>query len=84
MTLLGQHGQRQDYARGVHLVRLAAQSADENAPQGAYVGRTWFSMSTRANQFYLGLRYAFGKRTSWYYCPRGLPAPGYQTRSGDD
>lgn len=37
MTLLGQHGQRQDYARGVHLVRLAAQTADENAPQGAYV-----------------------------------------------
>lgn len=38
MTLLGQHGQRQDYARGVHLVRHAAQTADENAPQGAYVG----------------------------------------------
>ncbi|KAI5793783.1 hypothetical protein DFH27DRAFT_613145 [Peziza echinospora] len=37
MTLLGQHGQRQDYARGVHLIRLAAQTADENAPQGAYV-----------------------------------------------
>lgn len=37
MTLLGQHGQKQDYARGVHLIRLAAQSADENAPQGAYV-----------------------------------------------
>ncbi|KAH0559277.1 hypothetical protein GP486_004208 [Trichoglossum hirsutum] len=37
MTLLGQHGQKQDYARGVHLVRLAADSADENAPQGAYV-----------------------------------------------
>jgi len=37
MTLLGQHGQKQDYARGVHLIRLAADSADENAPQGAYV-----------------------------------------------
>ncbi|PWW80626.1 HCP-like protein [Tuber magnatum] len=37
MTLLGQHGQKQDYARGVHLIRLAAQTADENAPQGAYV-----------------------------------------------
>jgi len=37
MTLLGQHGQKQDYAKGVHLIRLAAQTADENAPQGAYV-----------------------------------------------
>ncbi|KAH0542101.1 hypothetical protein FGG08_003481 [Glutinoglossum americanum] len=37
MTLLGQHGQKQDYTRGVQLIRLAADSADENAPQGAYV-----------------------------------------------
>lgn len=37
MTLLGQHGQPQDYARGIQLVRQAAASADENAPQGAYV-----------------------------------------------
>ncbi|KAI9758527.1 MAG: regulatory particle non-ATPase [Chaenotheca gracillima] len=37
MTLLGQHGQTQDYARGVALVRYAAEHADENAPQGAYV-----------------------------------------------
>ena len=37
MTLLGQHGQKQDYARGVHLIRQAAQTADENSPQGAYV-----------------------------------------------
>ncbi|OCL02682.1 hypothetical protein AOQ84DRAFT_228632 [Glonium stellatum] len=37
MTLLGQHGQPQDYARGVQLIRLAAQTSDENAPQGAYV-----------------------------------------------
>ncbi len=37
MTLLGQHGQRQDYVRGVQLIRFAAQTADENAPQGAYV-----------------------------------------------
>lgn len=37
MTLLGEHGQRQDYIRGVQLIRSAAQSADENAPQGAYV-----------------------------------------------
>jgi len=37
MTLLGQHGQPQDYAEGVRLIRIAAQAADENAPQGAYV-----------------------------------------------
>jgi TPR repeat protein len=37
MTLLGQHGQKQDFAKGVHLVRQSAQKADENAPQGAYV-----------------------------------------------
>jgi TPR repeat protein len=37
MHLTGQHGQKQDYARGTQLIRQAAQSADENAPQGAYV-----------------------------------------------
>ncbi|KAF2011792.1 hypothetical protein BU24DRAFT_426890 [Aaosphaeria arxii CBS 175.79] len=37
MTLLGQHGQPQDYAKGLQLIRQAASTADENAPQGAYV-----------------------------------------------
>lgn len=37
MTLLGQHGQPLDYERGVKLISYAAESADENAPQGAYV-----------------------------------------------
>ncbi|KIW10911.1 hypothetical protein PV08_10210 [Exophiala spinifera] len=37
MTLLGQHGQPQDYERGLQLIYLAAQTADENAPQGAFV-----------------------------------------------
>lgn len=37
MTLLGQHGQMQDYERGLNLIYAAAQTADENAPQGAYV-----------------------------------------------
>ncbi|KIV96525.1 hypothetical protein PV10_00377 [Exophiala mesophila] len=37
MTLLGQHGQVQDYERGLNLIYMAAQTADENAPQGAYV-----------------------------------------------
>ena len=37
MTLLGQHGQAQDYERGLNFIFMAAQTADENAPQGAYV-----------------------------------------------
>ncbi|KAF2760861.1 HCP-like protein [Pseudovirgaria hyperparasitica] len=37
MTLLGQHSQPQDFARGLQLIRQAAADADENAPQGAYV-----------------------------------------------
>lgn len=37
MTLLGQNGQPQDFARGIQLIRHAADTADENAPQGAYV-----------------------------------------------
>ncbi|KAL8951112.1 MAG: hypothetical protein Q9222_002884 [Ikaeria aurantiellina] len=37
MALLGQHGQQLDYDRGVDLIRKAADTADENAPQGAYV-----------------------------------------------
>ena len=37
MTLLGQHGQRLDYERGIKLISYSAQTADENAPQGAYV-----------------------------------------------
>lgn len=37
MTLRGQHGQPQDFYKGVDLVRRSADSVDENAPQGAYV-----------------------------------------------
>ena len=37
MTLLGQHGQPLDYERGVKLISYSASTADENAPQGAYV-----------------------------------------------
>ncbi|KAL4894342.1 hypothetical protein BDV59DRAFT_17204 [Aspergillus ambiguus] len=37
MILLGQHGQRQDFQMGLDYIHLAAQSCDENAPQGAYV-----------------------------------------------
>ncbi len=37
MTLLGQHGQMQDFERGLNLIYASAVTADENAPQGAYV-----------------------------------------------
>jgi len=37
MTLLGQHGQALDYDKGTKLVSYSAQTADDNAPQGAYV-----------------------------------------------
>ncbi len=40
MTLLGQHGQRLDYQQGVDFIRYSAQTADENAPQGAYVSHS--------------------------------------------
>ncbi|KAM3072068.1 hypothetical protein ACMFMF_007462 [Clarireedia jacksonii] len=36
-TLLGQCGIQQDYQRGIDLIQFAADTADENAPQGAYV-----------------------------------------------
>ncbi|RMZ84344.1 hypothetical protein DV738_g547, partial [Chaetothyriales sp. CBS 135597] len=37
MTLLGQHGQQQDFDRGARMIEYSALTADENAPQGAYV-----------------------------------------------
>ncbi|RDL31771.1 HCP-like protein [Venustampulla echinocandica] len=37
MTLLGQHGMPQNYQQGIDLIRFSADTADENAPQGAYV-----------------------------------------------
>ncbi|KFY36720.1 hypothetical protein V494_04994 [Pseudogymnoascus sp. VKM F-4513 (FW-928)] len=37
MALLGQHGQPQNFDVGVRQVKYAADTADENAPQGAYV-----------------------------------------------
>lgn len=36
-TLLGQCGMQQDYGRGIDLIQFAADTADENAPQGAYI-----------------------------------------------
>lgn len=37
MSLLGQHGQPKDYQKGLQFIQDAADSADEDAPQGAYV-----------------------------------------------
>lgn len=57
MTLLGQHGQRLDYQRGVDLIRYSAQTADENAPQGAYVSLSGIGIEMRALilKFFAGL-----------------------------
>lgn len=37
MILLGQCGMHQDYQHGVDLIRFSADTADEDAPQGAYI-----------------------------------------------
>lgn len=37
MSLLGQHGESKDYAGGLERIRAAAESSDEDAPQGSYV-----------------------------------------------
>lgn len=37
MTLRGQHGQQQDFQRGIELIKQSAAACDENAAQGAYV-----------------------------------------------
>ncbi|KAG8529324.1 uncharacterized protein KY384_005960 [Bacidia gigantensis] len=37
MYLLGQHNQPLDYELGIKMISYAAETADENAPQGAYV-----------------------------------------------
>lgn len=60
MILLGQHGQRQDYRMGLEYISLAAQSCDENAPQGAYV-RYLYLVSTplELTTHDPGIRHAF-------------------------
>ncbi|KAF5027165.1 hypothetical protein F66182_738 [Fusarium sp. NRRL 66182] len=37
MSLLGQHGETKDYSTGLERIQAAADSSDEDAPQGAYV-----------------------------------------------
>jgi len=34
---MGQNGEKQDPPKGLQMLRIAAECADENAPQGAYV-----------------------------------------------
>lgn len=50
MTLLGQHGQPLDYERGIKLITYSAHTADENAPQGAYVRSTLSGSCGRTDQ----------------------------------
>lgn len=63
MMLLGQHGQVLDYELGMQSIRFAAETADENAPQGAYVchhcGVEGAELTVR-----LGTWYVTGWRTS--------------------
>ena len=47
MTLLGQNGQKQDFRKGMELIKFSADAADENAPQGAYVSAHMLSFHTR-------------------------------------
>ncbi|KAG5949287.1 hypothetical protein E4U53_005922, partial [Claviceps sorghi] len=37
MSLLGQHGEPKDYVRGLERIKSAADSCDDDTPQGAYV-----------------------------------------------
>ncbi|CAP49303.1 uncharacterized protein PODANS_5_6280 [Podospora anserina S mat+] len=37
MHLMGQHGHQKDYLQGLEMIQHAADTADEDAPQGAYV-----------------------------------------------
>ncbi|KAK4187855.1 hypothetical protein QBC35DRAFT_451868 [Podospora australis] len=37
MHLMGQHGHQRDYLQGLDMIQQAADTADEDAPQGAYV-----------------------------------------------
>jgi len=37
ITILGQHGHKQDFAKGVSRLHLAAATADQDAPQGCYI-----------------------------------------------
>ncbi|KAB5533563.1 hypothetical protein GE09DRAFT_363912 [Coniochaeta sp. 2T2.1] len=37
LYILGQHGYHEDYQKGLDMIQIAADAADEDAPQGAYV-----------------------------------------------
>lgn len=68
MTLLGQHGQQLDYRRGIDLIRRAAETADENAPQGAYVRSHIYCLQGETTDRVLGL---------WYATSKGAEADSY-------
>lgn len=83
MILLGQHGQRQDYQTGLDYIQLAAQSCDENAPQGAYVCSSLKSIGILFNlTWYLaGLWHASSTGAAPSERPGELPSPRCQRRS---
>jgi len=47
---MGQNGEKQDAAKGIQMLKIAAERADENAPQGAYV--RLHAISVHLNQFH--------------------------------
>lgn len=63
MTLMGQMGQQQDYTKGIQMLQLAAEKADENAPQGAYVGR-YVGVRLSSTNMITGARHAASARTT--------------------
>ena len=77
MILLGQHGQRQDYQTGLDYIQLAAQSCDENAPQGAYVCSSleYTYMPFNLTWYLAGLWHASGTGAAPSERPRELPPP---------
>lgn len=77
MILLGQHGQRQDYQTGLDYIQLAAQSCDENAPQGAYVCSSLKPTHTLSNltRYSAGLWHASGTGAAPSERPGELPSP---------
>ena len=72
VTLMGQNGEKQDPPKGIQMLKIAAERADENAPQGAYVriAEKEFSSQPVSLICIIGSRYALRTRASPSYCSR--------------
>jgi len=85
MTLMGQNGEKQDPPKGIQMLRIAAERADENAPQGAYVSccRNSFSSQPVSLICTVGSRYALRARATPSYFSRN-PSPIRPASSTDE